>query len=167
MLREFSIYASKEKTEKEPSPQIFKGTVFAKNQIMAKGKMCKMLRTQHKIKSTQTVILKLQEVEQHKDMRVRTFGITAMYMSKKGKHNYYKEFRSTTRTEAVERLFQEIGSRHHVQSEKVTIMNVVEVPRDEVSGEDILQLNGDDAKFPLFDQRVPASYPIYMAALNE
>lgn len=161
-LKEFRMYASEKPSESETSPQVYVSTVFAKNEVVARSRLFRLLRIKHKLKSSQGEVLKAVEVPQHGDMKIRNFGVTAVYRSSSGLHNFYKEFRAPTRAIAVERIYQDIGSRHHVPSQRVTVVDVVEVPDDEVASKDLLQIV-KSPKYPLFDKRVPATHAKFRA----
>lgn len=155
-LKEYEVYVSKTPSAEEADPQVFKTTVFAPNEIIAKSKTFNLLRKQYKIKSTQGTILKMAEVPQYTDVKVRTFKITAAYRSKSAIHSLQKEVRDVTKALAVERLYQDLRSRHRAQTATITIIQVEEMEEKDITSKDLLQIAGEP-KYPLFDKRLPAS----------
>jgi len=159
-LKEYCIYVSEEPSEGRASPQVFRCTVFAKNEVRARSIIFRTLRIQQKMKSTGSVILKIEEVPQYADMKIRTFGVRAVYRSRSGLHNYYKEINAVSKTAAVERLYQDVAGRHHAPPQRVTIVEAAEVPVDDVTDKELLQIM-KEPKFPLFEKRVPANAPCF------
>ncbi|KAI5189985.1 large subunit ribosomal protein L18Ae [Nematocida sp. AWRm77] len=155
-LKEYEVYASKTPSKEELSPQVFKTTVFAPNEVIAKGKTFNMLRKQYKIKSTQGTILKMVEVPQYTDVKVRTFKIDAAYRSKSGYHKLQKEVRDISRVHAVSRLQQDLRTRHKATTSTIVIVKVEEIDEKDITSKDLLQIT-KDPKYPLFDKRVPAT----------
>jgi large subunit ribosomal protein L18Ae len=62
----------------------------------------------------------------------------------------YKEYREMSRTDAVERLYQDMAARHRARFRSIHILKVVELEKsDQVRRPYIKQLISKDLKFPL------------------
>jgi large subunit ribosomal protein L18Ae len=161
-LKEYCFYVSEEPREGCMNPQVFQCTVFAKDEVRAGSILFRTLRIQQRLKSTGGVILKTTEVPQHTDMKIRTFGVRAVYRSGSGLHNYYREIRSINKATAVERLYQDVAGKHHAPPQRVTIIEAVELEDSEVTSKELLQLMKEPT-FPLFENRVPANASCFEA----
>ncbi|KAF7702715.1 60S ribosomal protein L18a [Cucumispora dikerogammari] len=127
-LKEYKIYASLLPSTTNPSPQIYTSNIFAKNEITAKSKFNKLINSEQKLKSTKTVILKLEEIIDLNELKVKNYGINIKYRSKNSKvHNIYKEIRATSRTSAVSNLFNNMAGTHKVSSSNIDIINIEEI----------------------------------------
>lgn len=51
-IRHYEIVGRAYPTEKEPSPKVYKMTVFAKNSVVGKARFWKLMRKQNKVKKT-------------------------------------------------------------------------------------------------------------------
>ncbi|KAH9385658.1 large subunit ribosomal protein L18Ae [Nematocida major] len=165
-IKEYKVFASEKPSAANPVPQVFVNTVFAKNEIIARSKTFGLLRKQYKIKLTKGVVLKIEEVPQHADNKVRTFGVRAAYIIKRKTVNVLKEIRALTRAEAVFGLLQDLRTRHSVRPETVGIVEVTEIDSKDVTSKELLQIVGEP-RYPLFDKRVPSTAPkCAVVALN-
>ncbi|KAI5184575.1 large subunit ribosomal protein L18Ae [Nematocida homosporus] len=162
-LKEYIVYASEKPSESNLAPQIYHCNLFATNEITARSKTFNLLRKKYKIKSTFGVILKIEEVAQYNDVKVRNFTVHATYKVKTNISNVKKEIRALTRVAAVEKLYQELKARHSATPDCVTIIEVVEIKPEEVVSKNILQVI-NNPKYPLFDKRIPATAPNFQIA---
>lgn len=149
-IGEYRVTACRTPTEKEPQPQIFSSTVFAKNAIFAQARMLKLLNAQYKIKPTGAVIVETREVRQSDDLELKNYGIKFLYRTRSGLQNAYKEIRHCNRVLAVSDLHQEFGSRHKIPSHLIYIIEVKQLEDDEVTKTKILSYMGNDVMFPVF-----------------
>lgn len=157
-IKEYRVLACEKPSEANPVPQVFENIVFAKNEIVARGKTFNLLKKQYKIKLSTGVILKMEEVPQYTDVKVRVFGVRASYIIKRKVINVHKEIRAVTRVEAVFGLWQDLRSRHSVRPETVGIIEVKEIDPKDVTNKELLQIM-NNPKYPLFDKRVPFTGP--------
>ncbi|KAI5192479.1 large subunit ribosomal protein L18Ae [Nematocida minor] len=157
-IKEYRVLASEKPSEANPVPQVFCNTVFAQNEIVARGKTFNLLKKQYKIRLSTGVTLKIEEVPQYKDGKVRTFGVRASYILKRKTINVHKEIRALTRAEAVFNLWQDLRSRHGVRPETVGIIDVALIDEKDVTSKELLQIM-NNPKYPLFDKRLPATEP--------
>ncbi|EHY66036.1 large subunit ribosomal protein L18Ae [Nematocida ausubeli] len=157
-MKEYKVLASEKPSAANPVPQIFANNVFAPNEIIARSKTFNLLRKQYKIKLATGVVLKMEEVPQHNDGKVRTFGVRAAYIIKRKTVNVHKEIRALSRAEAVFSLWQDLRSRHSVRPETVGIIEVTEIATKDITSKELLQI-ATNPRYPLFDKRIPLSDP--------
>lgn len=87
-------------------------------------------------------------------MKVKNFGIWLRYDSRSGTHNMYKEFRTLSRTAAVESLYQDMAARHRARFRSVQILRVSEIAsKEDVRRPYLRQLLEPGLKFPLPHRR--------------
>ncbi|ELA42807.1 uncharacterized protein VICG_00122 [Vittaforma corneae ATCC 50505] len=149
-LKEFKVVGCKNPSEKEPQPQLFTSNIFAENSVVAKSKFSKLLKDQFKIKATNTVIVRLEEIEQDNDFEVKNYGIRFTYRTRTGLCNAYKEVRHINRVLAVQDLYTEFGSKHKLKKHEFYIIEVKQLADDEVTKSRVLPYVGKDVKFPVF-----------------
>jgi large subunit ribosomal protein L18Ae len=114
------------------------------------------------------------QIHEKHPQKVKNFGIWIRYDSRSGTHNMYKEYRETSRTDAVESLYQDMAARHRARFRSVQvcivhtqrqplysinispqIIKVIEVEKTEdIRRPYIKQLTTKGLKFPL-PHRVP------------
>lgn len=157
-LKEYIVYASEKPSEKNVSPQVYTCNVFAKNEVMAKSKTFNLLKKKYKIKSSGGVILKIDEVPQYTDVKARTFTVYAVYKVKTAVNHVNKEIRAITRAKAVEKLYQELWSRHSATPDCITVIDIKEISNEEITSKEIQQVI-NDPKYPIFDKRVASTAP--------
>lgn len=167
-IKEFRIFGCKKPTEDEPKPQVFASNIFAPNSVVAQSKFFKITNKQYKIKSSNGVIIKTEEVEQDNDFVMKNYGIRFTYRSRSGLLNGYKEIRHVNRVLAVASLYNEFGSKHKVKNNEFYIVEIKQLADDEVTKSRILSFVGKDVKFPIFNKEsntdaevVPASVDIF------
>lgn len=96
-------------------------------------------------------------------MKVKNFGIWLRYNSRSGTHNMYKEYRSMSRAEAVEDMYQDMAARHRARFGSIHILKVTEIEKDaDLRRPYIKQLLTPKLRFPLPHRR-PTAAGIYAA----
>lgn len=151
-IKEFRIHGCKKPSENEPKPQVFAANIFAPNSVVAQSKFFKITNKQYKIKSSNGVIIKSEEVEQDNDFVMKSYGINFTYRSRSGLLNGYKEIRHINRTLAVSSLYNEFGSKHKLNNNEIYIIGVKQLADEEVTKSRVLSFVGKDVKFPIFNK---------------
>jgi len=124
--------------------------IFAPNDVVAKSRFWYFLAKLRKIKKANGEIVSLNQIHEKHPLKVKNFGIWIRYDSRSGTHNMYKEYRETSRTDAVQALYQDMASRHRARFRSVHILKVIEVEKtDAIRRPYIKQLLSKDLKFPL------------------
>lgn len=149
-IKEYKVYGCRTPSATEPQPQIFASSIFAKDTVYAQARFLKLINKQYKIKATNATILRVEEVEQDKDMELKNYGIKFVYRTRAGLQNAYKEVRHVNRVLAVSGLNQEFGARHKIASHEIYIYDVRQLKDEEVKKAKILSYMGDDVMFPVF-----------------
>ena len=61
------------------------------------------------------------KIHEKRPQKVKNFGIWIRYDSRSGTHNMYKEYRETSRTDAVESLYQDMAARHRARFRSIHV----------------------------------------------
>ena len=165
-LKEYCIYGSKIPTEALPSPTIYKSNLFARNSVIAKSLFAKLMNKQYKLKASQMVVLKCEEVEQDKDFKVKNYRIDFVYRTRTGMHNAYKEIRHINKVNAVSTMHQEFGSRHKLKASDMSIISVKEITAEEATKPKCLTYSAEGVKYPLF-KKIPNSKKHFVPVTEE
>jgi large subunit ribosomal protein L18Ae len=108
----------------QPNPTLLRMTIFAKNDVEAKSKFFYFSSRLKNLKRANGEILACSERFDTSPEVVKNFGIFLRYNSRSGTHNMYKEFRDTTRTGAVAKMFNDMAGRHRARRKSIQIMKV-------------------------------------------
>lgn len=165
-LKEYRVHGCRRPSEKEPQPQIFVATVFAINTVFARSRFAQMVCKQHKIKSTECEILRIEEVPQDNDFELKNYGIDVVYRAKNVLQNAYKEVRHINRVLAVAELQKEFGARHRVKASQVFVRSIRVLGDDEVTKPHVLSYIGEEVAFPVFFH-VPNTTKEFVPATTE
>ncbi|PHH55261.1 60S ribosomal protein L20-A [Ceratocystis fimbriata CBS 114723] len=149
-LREYEVIGRHLPTEANPSPALYRMTIFAPNTIVAKSRYWYFLRGLKKVKKATGEIVSVKEISEKHPEKVKNFGIWVRYDSRSGTHNMYKEYRELSRTAAVESLYSDMAARHRARFRSIHILRVVEIEKTEdVKRPYIKQLMSKGLSFPL------------------
>lgn len=121
-LKEYLIQGCAIPTEKIPVPNIYKMTVFEKNEVCARSTFTKMLKRKYKLK--EILILKIIE-ETKKESELKIYGIKCILTTQNRKINMYKEFKGINKAGVVEDLYNDLGGRHSAKRRNVHVVSVV------------------------------------------
>jgi len=159
--KEFEVIGRRLPTETVPEPKLYRMTIFAKNETIAKSRYWYFLQKLHKVKRASGEIVAIKEVLEERPTEVKTFGIWIRYDSRSGTHNMYKEYRDVTRVGAVQGMYQDLASRHRARFRSIHILKVVELTNDDdIKRQYVRQFLEKDLKFPL-PHRVPKTQALY------
>lgn len=137
-------------TEAQPTPTLYRMTIFAPNVSVAKSRYWYFLRGLKKVKKATGEIVSVKEVHEKHPQKVKNFGIWIRYDSRSGTHNMYKEYREMSRVDAAQSLYSDMAARHRARFRNIHILRVVELEKTEdVKRPYIKQLLTKDLKFPL------------------
>lgn len=155
LFKEYKVYASKTPTEKEAQPQIFVSNIYAKNVVQARSKMSQILNKKHKIKPTNAVFLKVEEIPNGNDeYQIKNYGIQYVFQSRTGIHNMYKEFRGLSKCDVVGMLYQDMAGKHKAKECALKIVEVKELKNEDLKRLNVIQFTKDNVAFPLFRKRL-------------
>lgn len=155
LFKEYKIHACKKPTDKEAEPQVFVSNIFAKNIVQARSKMTQILNSKHKIKSTNTVFLKVEEIlNGNEECAIKNYGIQYVFRSRKGLHNMYKEFRGLSKCDVVGMLYQDMAGKHKAKEGSIKIVEVKELKNDELKRLNVIQFTKENVAYPIFKKRL-------------
>lgn len=152
-MRQFTIVGRKQPSEKEPSPTLYRMSIFAPNKVVAKSRFWYFLSKLRKMKKTTGEIVGLKEVFERNKLLVKNYGIWIRYNSRTGTHNMYKEFRDVSINAAVHQLYQDMAARHRARFETIHIIRVAEIPAKETRRKYIKMFHDNNIRFPLPNHR--------------
>jgi len=99
--------------------------IFAPNSVVARPRFWYFLSQAHKLKKASGEIISVHQIFEKNPNHVKNFGMWLRYDSRSGTHNMYKEYRDTTLTGAVEKMYAELASRQETLIENnVTVQAV-------------------------------------------
>ncbi|CAI4218782.1 unnamed protein product [Parascedosporium putredinis] len=151
-LQEYAVVGRHLPTEANPTPTLYRMTIFAPNTAVAKSRFWYFLRGLKKVKKATGEIVSIKEIHEKRPTKVKNFGVWIRYDSRSGTHNMYREYRELSRTDAVE------SSTPTWLPVTVPVLRVVEVEKTEdVKRQYIKQLMTKDLKFPLPTVSVPSA----------
>ncbi|KAK1980805.1 ribosomal L18ae/LX protein domain-containing protein [Colletotrichum cereale] len=149
-LTEYEVIGRHLPTESNPTPALYRMTIFAPNVTVAKSRYWYFLRGLKKVKKATGEIVSVKEIHEKHPLKVKNFGVWLRYDSRSGTHNMYKEYREMSRTDAVEALYSDMAARHRARFRSIHILKVVELEKgDDVKRPYIKQLLTKDLSFPL------------------
>ncbi|KAF9875754.1 putative ribosomal L18ae protein family [Colletotrichum karsti] len=149
-LTEYEVIGRHLPTESNPTPSLYRMTIFAPNVTVAKSRYWYFLRGLKKVKKATGEIVSVKQIHEKHPLKVKNFGIWIRYDSRSGTHNMYKEYREMSRTDAVEALYSDMAARHRARFRSIHILKVVELEKvEDVKRPYIRQLLTKDLSFPL------------------
>ncbi|KFA74102.1 hypothetical protein S40288_03814 [Stachybotrys chartarum IBT 40288] len=149
-LQEYEVIGRHLPTEANPTPSMYRMTIFAPNETIAKSRFWYFLRGLRKVKKATGEIVSVKAIHEKHPLKVKNFGIWVRYDSRSGTHNMYKEYRDLSRVDAVESLYSDMAARHRARFRSIHILRVVEIEKTEdIKRPYIRQLIAKDLSFPL------------------
>ncbi|KAM0335444.1 hypothetical protein ACHAQA_000490 [Verticillium albo-atrum] len=149
-LQEYEVIGRHLPTESQPTPTLYRMTIFAPNTTVAKSRYWYFMRGLKKVKKATGEIIAVKAIFEKHPLKVKNFGIWIRYDSRSGTHNMYKEYREMSRTDAVEALYQDMAARHRSRFRSIHVLRVNELEKgDDVKRPYIKQLLTKNLSFPL------------------
>lgn len=149
-LQQYRIIGRKLPSQKDPSPPLFRMTIYAQDEVVAKSRFWYFLRKLKKIKKTAGQIVKVQHVyEKNPTSKVKNYGVWLRYDSRTGTHNMYREYRELTVADAVTHAYRDMGARHSARSSSIQIIRVAPIEAGKCRRPNIKQFHNNTIKFPL------------------
>jgi len=154
-LNEYQVIGRHLPSEANPTPKLYRMRIFAPNEVVAKSRFWYFLMKLKKVKKANGEIVNLTQILEKHPLKVKNFGIWIRYDSRSGTHNMYKEYRETSRTDAVEALYSDMAARHRSRFRSIHILRVVEIEKSEdVKRPYIKQVISKNLSFPM-PHRIP------------
>lgn len=149
-LNQYRIIGRKLPSEKEPTPQLYRMTIFAQDEVVAKSRFWYFMRKLKKVKKTHGQIVKIQHVfEKNPNAKVKNYGVWLRYDSRTGTHNMYREYRELTVADAVSHAYRDMGARHSARPSSIQIIKVEPIAASKCRRPNIKQFHNNTIKFPL------------------
>nr|QLA09624.1 60S large subunit ribosomal protein eL20 [Euglena gracilis]6ZJ3_Lg Chain Lg, Ribosomal protein eL20 [Euglena gracilis] len=161
-IRHYEIVGRAYPTEKEPSPKVYKMTVFAKNSVVGKARFWKLMRKQNKVKKTHGQVLQIRRIFEKNPNTIKNYSILLRYQSKTGVMNVSKEYRDTTLCGAVHQMYMDMAGRHHARYLDIDIIGTTVLKPSQCLRPHIRQFLQHKVKFPLL-HRITKKLPQHKA----
>ena len=120
-LQEYEVIGRHLPTEANPTPDMYRMTIFAPNETVAKSRFWYFLRGLRKVKKATGEIVSVKAQHEKHPQKVKNFGIWLRYDSRSGTHNMYKEYREMSRVDAVEALYSDMAARHRARFRSIHV----------------------------------------------
>jgi large subunit ribosomal protein L18Ae len=153
-VRQYEVVGRLKPTLANPKPMIYRMKIFAPNQVVARSRFWYFLSNLQKAKRQTGEILSTKQIYESSPTRVKNFAIVLRYDSRSGTHNMYKEVRAMSTTEAVDKMYSEMASRHRARFRSIQIITVKEIPAKECRRPNVVQFHNSRIQFRLL-HRVP------------
>jgi large subunit ribosomal protein L18Ae len=148
-MRHYQVIGRKAPTAADTNPPLFRMKLFAKNPVNARSRFWYFLHQYRKMKHTTGEILSVNEIFEKNTNTVKNFGIWLRYDSRSGTHNFYKEYRSTKLTNAIDMMFAEMAGLHRARRTSIQIIRTATIRAKDCKRPPILQFHSGSIKFPL------------------
>ncbi|KAG9051270.1 60S ribosomal protein L20 [Tulasnella sp. UAMH 9824] len=155
---EYQVIGRRLPTANDPTPKLYRMRIFAPSEIVAKSRFWYFLRKLQKAKAATGEIVAVNKIAEKRPLKVKNFGVWLRYDSHTGTHNMYREMRELSRAAAIDRLYQEMGSKHRARfrsiqaswNKSLDVIRIVEIEKTaDVKRAYIKQLLEKDLRFPL------------------
>ncbi|CAG2118093.1 unnamed protein product [Medioppia subpectinata] len=101
-LRQYRIIGRHVPDKANPSPPLYRMTIFAPDHIVAKSRFWYFTRKLRKVKKANGEIVEVKEVQENRPAdKVKNYGVWLRYNSRTGTHNMYREYRDISVANAV------------------------------------------------------------------
>ncbi|KAH0484451.1 MAG: uncharacterized protein KVP18_004603 [Porospora cf. gigantea A] len=147
-LTPFMVTGRAVPTEKNPAPKIYRMRIFARNAVVAKSRFWYFMKNLNKVKKTRGEILNVTTIRETNTHTVKNIGIWMRYDSRASTHNMYREYRDISICGAVGQMYMDMSSRHRALPQCIQIMRTAVIPDQLCRRQHVLQLLGQDVKFP-------------------
>ncbi|KIO31910.1 hypothetical protein M407DRAFT_241644 [Tulasnella calospora MUT 4182] len=147
---EYQVIGRRLPTATDPTPKLYRMRIFAPSPLVAKSRFWYFLRQLKKAKAATGEIVAVNKIAEKRPLKVKNFGVWLRYDSHTGTHNMYREMRELSRAAAIDRLYQEMGSKHRARFRSIQVIRIVEIEKTaDVKRAYIKQLLEKDLRFPL------------------
>ncbi|EGD77161.1 ribosomal protein L18a [Salpingoeca rosetta] len=157
-LRQYEIIGRKLPTEKEPEQPLYKMTIFAPNEVVAKSRFWYFLSQLKKMKRSTGQILRITRIHEKRRGVVRNYGIWLRYDSRSNTHNMYREYRDVSLANAVTNLYREMAARHRCRGRSIQIIRTDVIPASKCIRPHTKQFLDSKIKFPLPHRRFASQF---------
>lgn len=144
-MKEYQIVG---KSSDPAETSLYKITIFANNEVVAKSRFFKYMSKINKIKKNSAEIVSIVQKNEKNLLKARSYGIWIQMKIKRSLKNLYKEYRETSRVNAVKKCFNSLYSLYKVKYFDIDIVSIVELKDDEIKKEEVKQFTKASIRFP-------------------
>ena len=149
VLKQYEVIGRKLPSEREPVPPLYKMTIFAPNEPVAKSRFWYFLSSLKKMKKTTGQIVNVKEIYEKRVGVVRNYGIWLRHDSRSGTHNMYREYRDLSLAAAVTTMYREMAARHRCRPRSIQVIRTDVVPAKDTLRKHVQQFHNRSIRFPL------------------
>ncbi|KAL0244545.1 hypothetical protein GEMRC1_008629 [Eukaryota sp. GEM-RC1] len=102
-----------------------------------------------KVKKTAGQLLSCREVPLGRTTVAKNFVVYIRYNSRSGTHNMRREYRATTRVNAIEQMYTDMASRHQVRFANIHVLGIEEIKSSECRRANVREFHDSSIKFPV------------------
>ena len=135
-------------TDADPSPTLYRMKIWADDEVKAKSKFWYFIKRLKRVKKENGQIIAVNEIFEKFPTIVKNYGVWLRVLSRTGYYNMYKEYRDVTMNGAIDQMYNDLAARHRIRSAHIQIIKTATLKDEECKRPNVLQLHGDDIKFP-------------------
>ncbi|KAG9035508.1 60S ribosomal protein L20 [Tulasnella sp. JGI-2019a] len=162
-FQEYQVIGRKLPTKTDTIPKLYRMRIFAPNEVVAKSRFWYFLRQLKKAKAATGEIVAVHKISEKKPLKVKNIGVWVRYDSRSGTHNMYREMRDMSRAAAIDKLYEDLASKHRARFRSIQVLRVQEIEKTaQVKRPYIRQLLQKGLRFPL-PHRLTKKYTTFAA----
>jgi len=149
-----ALYEVTGRKKDDVKAKIYRMKLFAPNTVVARSRFWYFLGQIQNVKRSTGEILSVRQQFEKNANYVKNYGFWLRYDSRSGTHNMYKEYRDTTLTGAVDRMYSDLASRHRARKSSIQIVRTATIPANKCKRAASQQFHDSKIKFRLL-HRIP------------
>ena len=153
-MHQYEVVGRMKPNEKHPHTEVYRMRVFSPNKVVARSRFWYFISQLKRVKRANGEILSTSEIFEKNPNVVNNYGFWIRYNSRSGTHNMYKEYRATTVTTAVEKMYAQMSSLHRARQSAIQIIKTDIVDAADCKRPYTQQFHDSKIKFQL-RHRVP------------
>ncbi|MES1920561.1 60S ribosomal protein L20B, partial [Bonamia ostreae] len=147
-MKQYEIIARRRPSEKVTKPKSTKMQIFAENEVRALSRFFFFLQKYNHIKRSSSEVLSIKIIKEENPFVAKNYGICIRVQTRTNIVNMYKEYRALSRSEAVERMYDDIAARHRARKSCIEIIKVDVLPNEKCLKPETTTFHGDKVEFP-------------------
>jgi large subunit ribosomal protein L18Ae len=132
--------------------------LFSPNKVIARSRFWYYLRKLRKIKKANGEIIQVHELFEKNPNTVKNFGLWIRYTSRSDTQNMYREYRACTLCEAIDKMYNDMASRHSARQSSIQIIKTTRLKAKDCKKPWITQFHKENIKLQ-FLHRCPRRNP--------
>merc|ERR1719336_255083 len=126
-MHQYEVTGRRKPKENNPNPKVFRMVIFAANTVVARSRFWYYLRKLRKIKRANGEIIQIHQIYEKNSNKVKNFALWIRYTSRSDTQNMYREYRATSLCEAVDKMYNDMASRHMARQTAIQIIRTKEI----------------------------------------